>query len=117
MLPAGCLATTWPVCTALQIRQNSHQSATCSVSCKAEQSGFAEVARAGVKLGVVAVLATASLHIPEVQAAVQQHSPPDYRPVAADLGNLAENENFWQNFIQYGRFFTSVLVSPGHKLV
>ena len=46
---------------------------------------------------------------PEAQATSSSHSGVDWQP-AAVLGDLADNEDFWANFVQYGRFFTSVLV-------
>ena len=97
----------------LHLRQSSHQHASSSVACKASPESRADAARAGVGVGIAVVLAASGLCSPAAQAAISQHtsSLPDFTPVAADIGNLAENENFWQNFIQYGRFFTSVLVS------
>eukprot|EP00884_Botryococcus_braunii_P003325 jgi/Botrbrau1/12994/Bobra.384_1s0018.1 len=39
---------------------------------------------------------------------------PQYYPVAADLNNLAQNEDFWKNLLRYGTYFFSVLLGTAY---
>lgn len=93
-----------------QARQQPLQREQRSVRCKAQRHAGWQITawQAGLGLALSSCLLS-----PAVQAATgadPYHSTAHFHPVAADIGNLADNEQFWQNFVQYGRFFTSVLV-------
>ena len=79
------------------------------VACSAGQRPRWEAA--GLAAGLTAL---GCLLAPAAQAAAggDPGASAHWHPVAADLNSLAsgENEQFWKNFVQYGRFFTSVLV-------
>ncbi|CAK0787843.1 hypothetical protein CVIRNUC_011065 [Coccomyxa viridis] len=52
-----------------------------------------------------------------VSAAEVQDNLPHFHPVAADLGQLAESEDFWSNILRYVSYFFSVLLGTAYTAV
>lgn len=42
---------------------------------------------------------------------------PHFHPVAADIQNLAQDEEFWSNLGRYGRYFVTVLLGTAYTAV
>ncbi|CAL8469059.1 g8600 [Coccomyxa elongata] len=51
-----------------------------------------------------------------VAADLSDHTPL-FHPLAADLNQLAENEDFWSNVGRYGSYFFSVLLGTAYTAV
>ncbi|KAK9821931.1 hypothetical protein WJX81_003796 [Elliptochloris bilobata] len=72
-----------------------------------------QVAAAALALGTCAWLA----QIGGASAGELGASHPAFHPVAADLNQLAEGEDFWSNVGRYGSYFFSVLLGTAYTAV